>query len=212
MAEELRRNVGLIASELEDEERLKDHLVAASRRVVKEAGDAVISVHAGRLSEAASHLEEAGRLLREAMDRLGPHVKYMYQGPLVQAMQEYVEALTLYRLVTGGGLPSHRELGVPAQAYIHGLAEVAGEVRRRVLDLLRRDEVDEAERWLEVLEAIYSELKSLELYRGVVDDIKWRVDNVRRVLEATRGDIAVAVQRKRLREEMRRLEERLRRA
>ncbi len=208
--ESIVRAVSSAAKELEEEMSLKDYLVMISRRIVKEAGDAILSIHGEKLEEALRHLEEAEALLREAMDKVGSSIKYMHQGPLVHAIQEYVEALVFLKLTKGLDVPTHKDLRIPVQPFIYGLAEVAGEVRRRVLDLLRKDDVDEAARWLEVLEDLYGALRGLELYRGVIDDIKWRVDSVRKTLEATRGDLTLAIQRKRMRDDMRRLEEKLR--
>ncbi|RLF12423.1 MAG: hypothetical protein DRJ98_00575 [Thermoprotei archaeon] len=207
---ELRKLLSKLSEDLERKEKLKDYLVSTSRRIIKAAGDAVISIHSERLEEADELIRKASSLLNEALKQIEGQIEYLYEGPLPQALKEYVEALTFYRVYQGQSPPSPAELNVPLKPYIYGLTEVVGEARRRVIDSLRKDKIEEAERWLEIMEAFYGALRELELYRSALPDIKHKVDQVRRLTEVTRGDVALATQRNRLRQDLRRLEERLR--
>jgi len=208
--DELRSLVNRFTREFEVEEELKDALVALARRIIKASGDAVVAIHRGSEEEASRLIEEASRLVEEALIKAEERPEYLHLGPLPQAFKEYVEAQVLLALWRCTRLPKPEELRVPSKPYVYGLAEVVGEVRRLMMEAIRRDRLEEAEEWFKVLEFLYRALRELEVYRGVLPEIKGRVDQVRRVVEASRGDLALISQRHRLRLELKRLEERLR--
>jgi len=206
---ELRRLVSKIASQLEDEERLRDELMSLTRQIIKVSGDATVALHQGRSSEAWELVAKTAQLIGQALDLVSDRAEYLFTGPLPQALKEYVEASLLLAFHGETQVPSPEDLKVPVKPYIYGLAEVAGEVRRQVVEAIRKDRLEEAERWFKVLEAIYEALRELEVFRGALPEIKGRVDHVRRLLEATRGDLALTVQQRRLSLELKKIEGRL---
>jgi len=210
LEDELKGLIEGLVKEFEGEEELKDGLVALARRVVKASGDAVVAIHRGEEGEAAKLIEEAKAFVEEALSLVEKRPEYLHVGPLPQALKEYVEARLLLSLQGGLRLPRPNELKVPIKPYVYGLAEVAGEVKRLMVEAMRRDRLEEAEQWLKVLEALYMALRSLEAYRGALPGIKGAVDQVRKALEPSRSDLALMSQGQRLRLELRRFEEELR--
>jgi translin len=65
-------------------------------------------------------------------------------------------------------------------------------MRRYALDSLRKDNMEEAERMLKVMEEVYVSLKGLDYPRAVVPNLKRRVDMIRRQVEETRADVTLA--------------------
>ncbi len=96
----------------------------------------------------ATLIAEAAAYLAEAESALGSHADVRYGGFLNDAKKEFAEANLTLAFVAGHALPTAAELGVDVQPYLNGMAEAASELRRQVLDCLRRDEGDEAERLL----------------------------------------------------------------
>jgi len=207
---ELKELIERLVREFEEEEELKDGLVALARRIIKASGDAVVAIHRGEEGEAAKLVEEAEALVEEALSLAEKCPEYLHTGPLPQALKEYVEARLLKSLREGSRLPRPDELKVPIKPYVYGLAEVAGEVKRLMVEAMRQDRLEEAEQWLESLESLYMALRRLEAYRGALPGIKGAVDQVRKALEPSRSDLALTSQGQRLRLELRRFEEELR--
>jgi len=93
---------------------------------------------------------------------------------------------------------------VDGAAYLNGLAEAATELRRFILDLLRREDGDtpeaaaEAERLLAWMDAIYDHLVTFDFPDAITGDLRRRTDAVRGVLERTRGDLTTTLQQQRL--------------
>lgn len=152
-------------------------------------------------------MSEAEALLKEALSHVGVHIEYLHTGSLPQAIKEYVEALTFYKLHKEGDIPNLSELNFPIEPLVQGLMEVFGECRRVVVNALRMDELDRAERWFKTMEILYNSLRGVELYRGVLPNVKYRMDEARGVIEATRSSVALAAQYGRLRQALRMFKE-----
>ena len=101
-------------------------------------------------------------------------------------------------------IPSADELGVEVQAYLNGMAEAASELRRQVLDCLRADDVDEAERLLAVMDDVYAVLITVDYPDALTGGLRRTTDALRAVLERTRGDVTTALVAARLRASMER--------
>ena len=93
-------------------------------------------------------------------------------------------------------MPTYREVGVPPVAYLNGVGDAIGEVRRHVLNLLRRQDTREAERYLGVAEEMYDLLMNFDYPRAILGDLRRKQDVARSLLERTRADVTMAVLQK----------------
>ena len=85
------------------------------------------------------------------------------------------------------------DLKVDAAAYINGMAEVIGELRRYILDALRRDAIDGCEEYMDIMDEMYSVLVTIDFPEGVTSGLRRNTDAMRGVLERTRGDLTMAL-------------------
>ena len=109
--------------------------------------------------------------------------------------------------MAGRPLPAPEALGVGGPAYLHGLSEAVGELRRHLLDALRRGAVDECERTLAQMDDIYSLLVTVDYPDAMTVNLRRSTDAARAILERTRGDYTLAVQQDRLARRLERLGE-----
>jgi len=189
---------------------LRSEVQKNSRRITKLAKRAIFAIHKGDLSEARQLLDRAREELGELRAFLLSRPEVASLSMLGPAYQEYAEAELLLSLVSGSEPPSPSELGVPPDQYLLGLADVIGELRRRALEALKEGRLEEAERCLGQMEAIYMELISLDEAQAILSELRRKCDVGRRLIEATRGDIALEARRLALEKAMRGLEELLR--
>ena len=110
-----------------------------------------------------------------------------------------VEARITIALVNGTDLPQVGEIVLPLNTYLNGVCEAASELRRRCLDLLRAEKFEEAERLLSSMDAVYEVLMSFSFPDAITRGLRRRVDQLRGVLERTRGDLTNSVQMLKLR-------------
>jgi len=101
-----------------------------------------------------------------------------------------------------------KEVGTSSTAYLLGMLDFVGEMRRMILDSLRRGEAEEAQRLLSTMEAIYEDLMSLDR-TSILPNYRHKLDAARRILEATRGDVATDLRRVSLEKALRSVERRL---
>ena len=119
----------------------------------------------GEFREARALIAEAAAYLAEAESALAGHTDVRYGGFLHDAKKEFAEANLTLAFVADNPLPTAAELGVDVQPYLNGMAEAASELRRQVLDCLRADEGDEAERLLALMDDVYGLLVTDRLPR-----------------------------------------------
>ena len=95
----------------------------------------------------------------------------------------------------------------PVAAHLGGLCEAASELRRRSLDLLRRGRTQEAESLLDKMDTVYDLLVTFDFPDAITGGLRRRVDQLRGVLERTRGDLTQALRQDRLLVALARFEE-----
>jgi translin len=103
-------------------------------------------------------------------------------------------------------LPTPKDLGAENNTWLNGLAEAATEQRRRILDIIRHGHTDEAERLLDMMDAIYSILVTFDFNDSITGGLRRRTDTVRAVLERTRGDVTTSLRQAQLEEALQALE------
>ena len=102
--------------------------------------------------------------------------------------------------------PSPALLGVEDAAYLNGLAEAASELRRDALDALRGDEIARALALLGRMDDSYAVLVTVDFPDAITGGLRRSTDQLRSVLERTRGDVTVALRQHRLEEALERAE------
>lgn len=173
--------------------------LAACRRTIRAAGSAIRAVHRLDPDRAAEFAEESRSALRQAQEALRPYPMVAYAGFLHDAEKEYAEAVLTRVLIDGGDLPDHRMLDVGLPAWLNGLAEAASELRRHLLDRLRRDETETAESLLGSMEDVYEALVGIDFPDAVTGGLRRSADALRAVLERTRSDVTTTMIQLRLR-------------
>jgi translin len=202
----LKKILSEIEKELKERKDIKDELYDAMRRATRLSKQATFHVHRGQVEEAERKLKEAKQLFNK-LDEIPPtHRELAHAGIVDAALQEYSEAWVFLKLVSEGTFIGPEKMGVPSTSYLLGLADVVGELRRRVLDSLRGGDVNEAERGLEYMELIHDELMGLEEALQGVSELRRKTDVARRIIETTRGDVTIEARRNSLEHSIRNLE------
>ncbi len=171
----------------------RERAIPAARRSIRASANAIRAVHRLDLDLARELIERSRVALREGLDAVGDHPDVRFAGYLQDAQKEYAEANLTLALVAGERLPQPADLGVEDAPYLNGMAEAIGEGRRRILDLLRTGEVDEAGRLLDELEDLYSVLVTMDYPDAITMNLRRSTDVARSLIEKTRGDLSVAV-------------------
>ncbi len=202
----LKSFISKIQRELKNKEEAKEKVHRNMRRATRLSKQAILFTHQKRFKDARKLLKETDKLFIELSEVAEVHPDLVYTGIVDAAMQEYAEAQTLLYLVEKNRFIAPEKLKVPADAYVLGLADVIGELRRQALDSLRAGDVRGAEHCLQVMEQIYVELMSMNEAYMLVPGLRRKCDVARRIIETTRGDITIEARRDSLEQSIRKLE------
>ena len=171
----------------------REQALAASRTLIRMSANSIRAVHRGEFDRARAMLDEARTVRDDAVLALEGHGDIYYAGFLHDAQKEYAEAQTTLALISGGAIPSPAELGVEYPAYLNGIAEAVGEMRRIVLDRLRRGAYEGCEELLQAMDDIYSVLVTVDFPDAMTGGLRRTTDQTRGILEKTRGDLTMAI-------------------
>ena len=187
----------------------RDRALAQARTLTRHCANAIRAVHRDEYELAQKQLDEANHLAQALRADLAEFPSLYYAGYTQDALKELAEASIVYALVTDRPLPSPQEMGLEDATYLNGLAEAAGELRRRCLDILRHGYSQEAERLLGYMDDIYAVLTTMDYPDAITGGLRRLTDVVRSVTERTRGDLTLSLRQEHLEQTMRRLESRL---
>jgi translin len=176
----------------------RDHAVTHGRQVIRHAANAVRALHRADQDEADSLLLQARTLLDDIRETAKPSPSVYWAGYVQDAMKEYAEAEITAAILRGTSLPTPDSLGIEDAPWLNALAEAASELRRDTLDALRSNDMQRAESLMTSMDAIYGSLVTVDFPDAVTGGLRRTTDQLRAVLERTRGDVTVAVRQDRL--------------
>lgn len=176
----------------------REQALTAARSLIRQCANTIRAAHRGDFATATQLLAEASTTVGTMRQLLTPHADLLYAGYTQDAFKEYAEAALVCALLAQTPPPSADTLGIPPAAYLNGLAEAASELRRAILDGLRRGETERGEALLAVMDEIYSLLITIDYPDAVTGGLRRTTDALRAVLERTRGDMTTAIRQDRL--------------
>jgi translin len=155
-------------------------------------------VHRNEIEAARAMLNEAGAAIKQIKEIAAGYGDILYAGYVHDAEKEYAEAACVLSLIQEELLPEPEELGVEFTAYLNGLGEAVGELRRHILDKIRVGEILDAERKLQTADDIYYNLIVFDYPEALTAGLRRTTDAMRSLLERTRGDVTNALRQLRL--------------
>ncbi len=197
-----------IRAVFEAKNRARDSIIEQSRGLTRHCANSIRAIHRQEWDNAKVLLSTARSALDQIRKQAEGYPDLYHAGYFQDAAKEFVEASLTYTLVRGDALPTPQELQVEEATYLNGLAEAASELRRYILDILRHEHSEQAEQLLARMDAIYDVLVTFDFPDQVTGGLRHRTDNVRGVLERTRGDVTTSIRQQRLQAALERAESR----
>jgi translin len=201
----LQEIIAALSHQLAALDAAREQALRLSRELIRCAAVAIKHLHRGELCQARAQLAQATDLLSQLKQAAAPYPALLASGFVVDAEKEYAEAALLIAALAGEPAPAPEQLGVDPVAWLNGLAEVVGELRRHVLDLIRLGRAPQAEPFLALMEDIYYHTLSFDYPSAVVGGLRSRTDAARGSLERTRGELTMALQQAELQASLQRL-------
>jgi translin len=183
----------------------REKALRLSREIIRYSATTIRAVHRQEKVNAEKLLAAAQALLRELTDNvIKNNNELAYAGFVHDAQKELAEASCTLAIVSGKPLPQPETLGVSYAAYLNGLGEAVGELRRYILDSLRRNELSRCEELLGTMDDIYSVIMTMDYPDGITYGLRRTSDAIRGILERTRGDLTLALRQQELEKKLQR--------
>jgi len=174
----------------------RERVMPLCREAIRHCGNAIRAIHRQEFDQAAQLLKSARSRLTEVEPGISSYGELSYAGFVRDAQKEFAEASITLALVTGNPLPDPDELGIDAVAYLNGLGEAVGELRRYLLDSMRQGNLSRGEELLSAMDDIYNALVTMDFPDAITGGLRRTTDMVRGVLEKTRSDLTLAIGQK----------------
>ena len=171
----------------------RERALQLSRITIQLSANSIRSIHRHQFDEAHSMLDTAKGIVAETQEIRRDHPDIYYTGLVQDAHKEYVEANVTLAFIMGVVLSSPKDLGIAYAAYMNGLGEAIGEMRRYVLDSLRRGDASRCEELLDLMDQIYTQLVTMDFPEAITGGLRRTTDAMRGILERTRGDLTASL-------------------
>jgi translin len=185
-----------IRQELAAKDAARERVLPRCRDVIRHCSQAIRAVHRQEFNKAQELLKSARSLLAEAGRACSEHDELGYAGFVRDAQKEFAEGNITLALVTGKPMPTPDELDVDSTSYLKGMGEAVGELRRYLLDSMRRGDLSQGETLLTAMDDIYNTLVTMDFPDAITGGLRHTTDMVRGVLERTRSDLTLAMGQK----------------
>jgi len=181
-----------------DKDAAREKALPLCREVIRHCSNAIRAVHRQEFDQAKELLQSAHNLLDEVKQAVAGYSELSNTNFTRDAQKEFAEGSITLALVTRKRLPDPKELGIDSAAYLNGLGEAVGELRRYLLDSMRRGDLSQGEELLSAMDDIYSILVTMDFPDAITGGLRRTTDMVRGVLERTRSDLTLVIRQKEL--------------
>jgi translin len=199
-----------IKTDFDSKNATREEVLKICRSLVQTSSYIIRAVHRGEKEEALRLISQGADLSASITEITKDHPEVYTAGFVHDAQKEYAEARATFALIYGEPLPLPEDLGVEYPAYLNGLGEAVGELRRSILDLIREGHLERGDELLSNMDDIYYLLVSFDYPDAITGNLRRTTDMARAIMERTRGDLTTSLRQSKLREAISNLEEDLR--
>lgn len=180
-----------ITKELAALQKKQDNVMQLAREATRMAGEAISAMH----SKDKAKVKRIMLNLEKSMKRLKTIEKgFEYYSAI--AHQEYVEAYSLYCVVSNKKIPSAKAMGEDVRSYMGGVMDLVGELKREAYEAMRAGEMDIAEAYYETMKDIYDSTMHIRFANSILQNFRKKQDVARIQLETTGSELLYLKSRK----------------
>ena len=187
---------------LDAEDKAREKGLDLCRQITRLSAKAIKKIHQRDFKESTLLLEQAYDMLKEVKDGLKEFPEIYFAGFLHNAEKEIIEGFVTYHLLKDGliFMPGKEFDRI---SYLHGVSEAIGEIRRHILDSIRKDETENIENLLNIMDEFYYFLISFDYTEALTRGLRRSVDAMRSLIERTRAEVSIVVHQKRIENSLR---------
>ena len=190
--ENVQNSLDSLSSQMKELEQRREALIKETREVISLCSKAIILLHGDKVKDSETLLNSASSSIKKLKD----YVICDLDRYLWPAEQEYVEAYVLKEIVERkSSLSGHDELNVSLNAYVTGLLDCTGEIKRMIYDNLRKNNHGYSLSLFEIMQSIYNLVYPFSFYDNLIPGIRKKLDVSKRMMEDVRITMTEEYQR-----------------
>ena len=171
------------------EEEATNLAFSLSRKIIRKTKTAIHGIHAGQRDPEL--IDSISSDLAGLIEAVSGYPKLVYGADVESAMMEFAETVIYDYALRGEEIPSYRVLEITPAAWVLGLADSIGELRRDMLDRLMKGDLQEATRIFSNMEELCDALMTLDI-KDSVAPVRRKQDIARGIMDRSRTDITTA--------------------
>lgn len=188
-----------IRASFEQRNAAREVTLTLSREVIRTCANSIRAGHRGELERAAEMVAGARAAVVRMREQLEHHPDIYGAGYVHDCQKELAEASAFLAVISDKETPDPDEVGVEYAAYLNGLGEAVGELRRHTLDQMRQGKLERAESLLATMDEIYHTLVTIDFPDALTGGLRRTTDATRGIIEKTRGELTIALRGEELR-------------
>ncbi len=180
-----------ISKSLHNVNASREYLIKNTRDVVILCSHSIIAAHKGDLRLAKQKIKNAELVLKKNQKM----AKDDFKKYLITPEQEFGEACSFLAIIENKEIPSLKSMKVSNESYVLGLLDCVGELKRLMLDNIRKDQLKEADRIFNVMENLFLTLYPFAIFDKIVKEARRKLDVNRSLVEESRAIITEETRR-----------------
>lgn len=183
-----------IRERLDAMDQARENTLATARRITRNSGDSIKAIHREEWDQSQRLMHETRELVEEMKASLTNFPEIYFSGYVEDAQVEFAEVSILYAVLHDSPVPTPGELNIGNVAYLKGIGDATGELRRHILDLIRKGRPEEGQKYLDIMDEYYTQMMSFDYPDAIMHGLRKKTDVARSLIERTRGDLTNALE------------------
>jgi translin len=171
------------STHLKQIESNREKLIKENREIIAFCSKAIILLHSNNIPDATDLINKAHNLIRDLRKyAISDLDRYLWP-----AEQEYVEACILKEIFEKKpSISNHLDLDVSLNAYLTGLLDCIGEIKRMIYDNLRKNDFDTSLSLFTIMQSFYDYIYPFSFYDNIIPGVRKKLDVGKRIIEDVR--------------------------
>lgn len=172
---------------LEEEDKAREKALKNLREILRKSSLSIKKIHQDNLKESKRLIKDCIKKLKKVKENLKKYPEIYYQGFLHQVEKELIEGEITLSIIEKKEIPEPKDFD--PISYLHGISESLGEIRRYILDKMRKGSSENLEDYLKIMDEIYFFLLTFDFPDAITRSLRKQIDYARGIIEKTRGEI-----------------------
>jgi translin len=180
---QLEGEIDTISDSLTLRQKRFDEVMNKSRELVRCAGVLITKLHNDDVAGAKKGLADAEKLSKE----LAKYTDFEYNTK--QSQQEYSEAKIFFTIKVSKRIPTQKEVGVDGEAYLMGMMDVFGELKREIIGSLSNGDLKSARFYHSIMVEMFDATRSVRFAEAVLQGFRRKQDVARIQMESSSSEL-----------------------